>query len=709
MRIPDPFQMNDWNTRRFMIAVTAIHLAMWCSMVWEELGLPIPVVRPLIGLLYTAFVPGIVMLRALRVHELGSVKTVLISVVTSLATTITIGLLLNSSRYLLGIDVSISAVHLTLAMSAWVAVLCIHILRDGDDLFSCPTIETNDIFSPPYLAMIAVVILTISGMVMLNNQGENSVILFTLTIISVIFVLVGCGLFFSPSHYPALVFTIAISLLLHTSLVSEYIWGADIQLEYYLSSSVLSSGVWDPSFPSAVNSMLSVVILAPALSSICNLSLVWVFKLIYPALFALVPLGLFEVYREQTDSRIAVLASLFFISLFTFFREMTQLARQEIAELVLVAMIVVMLELRLNGIQKMCLLIVFGFLLVVSHNGLTFLFVAILVSSWFLLRYLKQPQVQRITRGYSARYIVFLTLIAVTWYTYVSQSAPFNGIVGVILDIVGSSYDDVLNPSASQGLALIVSPSLTIINYIGKFVHLLPQVLISIGVLISIRATHAGRLRTEFLALSVSSFIVMIAGLTVPFFASSLNASRLYQIGLIFLAPFSLIGMLQLAATLGRMLKVTNMVRLQTGAIRLASVFFMVFLLFNTGFMYELADQPKSFSLNSNVDTARFNTQEVTSAEWLLETKGNQTIYADAFRWLVIGGLDWKETYTLTRDVFELQPNSYIFLGTVNVMDGRVLVTNRTGVLVNYEYVDITEILSTRSRLFDNGGSRIYL
>ncbi|MGA7076853.1 MAG: hypothetical protein WBZ42_10005 [Halobacteriota archaeon] len=47
--------------------------------------------------------------------------------------------------------------------------------------------------------------------------------------------------------------------------------------------------------------MLSLTMLAPLLSVATGMSVTWVFKLIVPLLFALVPLGLYRLYQKQTS------------------------------------------------------------------------------------------------------------------------------------------------------------------------------------------------------------------------------------------------------------------------------------------------------------------------------------------------------------------------------------------------------------------------
>jgi uncharacterized membrane protein len=206
--------------------------------------------------------------------------------------------------------------------------------------------------------------------------------------------LTGLDEFIHKKLYPLAVFAITISLLYHKSLISMYVTGYDIQFEYYLCNLVKINGIWDPTLPMVYNGMLSIVMLAPIYSIILNMGMTWVFKIIYPLLFSLVPLGLYLIFQKQTNDKIAFLACFFFMSLAMSFGEMTALARQEIAELFLVLLILLMIDKNMDKTKRSFLFIVFGISLVVSHYGLSYLYMLCLISSWLILVLVENPAMQ---------------------------------------------------------------------------------------------------------------------------------------------------------------------------------------------------------------------------------------------------------------------------------------------------------------------------
>ena len=96
MQINNPLQMNDWEIKKFLTVVLAIQLAMWGVIGLDYIGLQIPILRQLIGFIYLTFVPGIIILRILKLHKLGNIETLLYTVGLSIATLMFTGLLMNT-------------------------------------------------------------------------------------------------------------------------------------------------------------------------------------------------------------------------------------------------------------------------------------------------------------------------------------------------------------------------------------------------------------------------------------------------------------------------------------------------------------------------------------------------------------------------------------------------------------------------------------
>ena len=404
MQINNSFQMNDWEINKFLKVVLAIQLTLWGVIGLDAIGIQIPIIRQFIGFIYLTFIPGILILRILKLHKLGNIETILYAVGLSIATLMFTGLFMNTLYPLFGISGPISITPLIITISAVVLVLCIlSYIRDKD--FSDPNyIDVKDILSPPALFLCLIPFLAILGTYLVNFHHNNILLMFLIVIIAIIVILIAFDKFIPKNLYPLAVFVIAISLLYHASLISMYIWGWDIHYELYLTNLVKINGIWDPTVYSTCNAMLSLVMLAPIYSIITDMSITWVFKIIYPLLFSLVPLGLYRVFQKQTNDEIAFLSCFFFVSIFTFYGEMLALARQQIAELFLVLLILVMIDKDMNKKASAFLFLVFGISLVVSHYGLSYIYMFCLISAWLLLILAENPKMQKLMNNFYSKF-----------------------------------------------------------------------------------------------------------------------------------------------------------------------------------------------------------------------------------------------------------------------------------------------------------------
>jgi uncharacterized membrane protein len=123
--------MNDWKIRKCLIVVLSLQVAVFGISALESIGLTIFGVREAFGLIYLTFVPGILILRILKIHRLSSGETFLITVGTSIVSWTIIGLFMNTIYPLIGITRPISKILLTVTMGTITLILSIlSYLRD---------------------------------------------------------------------------------------------------------------------------------------------------------------------------------------------------------------------------------------------------------------------------------------------------------------------------------------------------------------------------------------------------------------------------------------------------------------------------------------------------------------------------------------------------------------------------------------------------
>ena len=584
----------------------------------------------------------------------------------------------------------------------------------------------------PTLFLVLLPLLSILGTQLVNLYQNNLMLLILIPLVALVPILIAFDKIIPKKLFSLAVITTALALLYHTSLISMYLYGADVNQEYYFANLVKINSFWDSTIPNDYNAVLSIVMLAPIYSSICGINLIWVFKIVYPLLFSLVPLVLYQIFKKQTDSKTAFLAAFFFMSVFTFFTEMLNVARQQTAEIFLVLIILLIVNKDMNLRKRATLVTVFGALLAVSHYALAYIFMCSLLPALFILFFFK-PKVsawknRTITTTFVALYFIFV----LSWYIYVSGSATFNTIIRITDHIVRNIFTEFFNPEIAQGLHLLIGETVSPVHEITKALHIVMQLFITVAIFKLVLRRGEEKFDDEYVSFSLVSFVLCLAAVAVPYLASYLNTSRLYHVTLLFLAPFCIVGAVAIFKFLSKIFCFISTKRSfmsKQTSLKFLSIILGVFLLFNSGFMYEVTkSHPSSVSLSQNWIKEYGNAEEklefynvytpaeeVVSAGWLSQYRGDALeIYSD-FRarnnvlnsYAMISRSEGLVIYNTTTIVNE---KSYIYFRKLNIVDG--LMGGSPKVTGPPDMFDATTILSSLSqkanKIYSNGGSEVY-
>jgi uncharacterized membrane protein len=734
--------MNNWKMKSFIISVVSVQILLLISRVFLSDSL-VFIFTQIIGFFSLFLIPGFIVLRILRLHDLDMIETILIAIGISLIFNMTVGLIANSIYSLANVPDPFTP--MMLSATFFIAIITLSILaywRDKNFETPQPVLSMVDSTGRKKISFALLCLLPVFSVIsayFLNSFNSNIAMLLLVFFISLAPILVAFKVL-TEDLYGIAIFMIAISLVLHQSLISNNIWGFDIQGEYYFANLVTTSGHWLSALPYNYNSVLSVVIIPPIFVSITGLSLTWVFKVVYPLLFSLVPVGLFLVFKKQTNNQIAFYSCFFFMTQYIFFSEMLQLARQEIASIFLVLLILLMVDLKMNARKNAILSIIIGFALILSHYSLAFILIGCLILALFIQHASNTSSVQKLAgsvfsklkmsnnkdRGLDssihifsrAAFAIILFIFAIFWYSFVTDSTVFSVLVRICGTIVQSVFTQFLNPSTAQGLALITTATVSPLHELNKYLQLFSQLLIVIGVIAVLFHFTNAKFSKQFKLFSVVSLIVCFAGVSIPHFASSLNASRLYFITLFFLAPFCAIGLTTIFSIIPKLIRAKfpsivkhiSDVDMANFASKLFSLFLMVLLLFSSGFVYEiLHDNPTAISLSNSVDYPRFNNQEVAGAMWLVDnTKSmiDPRLYADFYGEQLLYRFAPTNVYAFWGNSANISGS--IFFRSLNV-NGLVIKSNESPFIYeNLQNSILYASILNKNKIYDNGGSQIY-
>ena len=711
--------MNDWEIRKFFVVILSVQLSFIGLILLDTLGIHLPILRAFFGFILLTFIPGIIILRVLRIHKIGNIRTIIYSIGLSLTFIMFIGLFSDIIYPIIGIKNPLSLLYLMITTIIFVVILCfLSYILDKDPVYpSFVEIKRDLLFKLLFLSFIP--IMAIVGTYLVNNYHNNIILMILIIFIGLTVFLVAFNKI-PKELYGWCVFLISLSLILHVSLISNYLTGWDVNVEYYVSSLVKLNSFWDFTIFGNTIAVLSINILIPIYSLMLNMDIIWIFKIICPILYSFLPLSLYLIFKSQTNSKISFMACMFFVFFSQFFTLSSY--KQMIGEIFLAALVVLIVTPYVSNKNKSILFIIFGASLVVSHYALSYLFILMLTIYFlvlFILVLFKKRRFLEIiseklaylhnSKKINFNFFLFFLILTLAWYMYVSSSSGLGTITTIINNILGNFLTDFMSPESAQGYSLLLKHTVSPLHAINKYIFILSNILITLGIFSSLLKDKL-KFKSEYLLLSLSSFSLLIFSIVVPYFASSLNTSRIYSIALLFLAPFFVIGILFL---LNKFMgcKSNNI------SLKLTSIFLVIFLLFNTGFLFEIFnDDPSSISLSQNTISnygndinkaflyqTIYTDQDVNSVKWLSEN-GNASLntYADSWHKLLI-----LNSYGINGSVLhnnlKIPLNSYLYLGSVNIRDGIFYESNQ-----EYYKINDTNLEINKSEVvYSNGISEI--
>lgn len=753
--IDNPLRMNDWEFKKFLAFVTITQLVVVLLLITRDvIGYDVPILIQFVGFIYLSFIPGIIILRILRLHGLGSATTLLYAVGLSIAFCMFIGLLVNFVGPVIGISDPLSTYPLLNAITFSLLILCgLNYWRDRDvNNIESPDIKVDirEFVSPPILFLFLIILTSILGAFLVRFYHNNILLLLLIVMICIAVTLIGFKKFIPARLYPLGIFAISLSLLYDYTLVSPYLTGWDIHLEYYFAQLTMTNSHWDQTIAYSYNAMLSITILPTIYSHFLSADITWIFKVVYPLLFSFVPLALYEVYRRQAKDHVAFLSVFFFMSLPLFFIGMASLARQQIAELFFALLILLMVSGEINSFKKVILAMVFSASLVVSHYAISYIFIFYILLTLPLLYLIKKitKDVQRPTM-LTGTFVCLFVVMALSWYIFTAESKSFSNIVYVGQTTYNSISDFLLSGTREVNTLKLLGlgQSGSLLHSVSVYFYRITVLFIIVGALWLVIKRKMIKLGPEYFVMTLLSLGLLIVCVALPYFAGFLNVDRIYHVTLFFLSPLCIMGGQSLVkwlytlsrAALNKMrsiigpLKPTIPARGYSAGFAFANIVILSVLipyfLFGTGFIYEVAQDkgPTSISLsqadfeksNSDEVIVSFHseyafTSDVVSAEWLynFKTAGARVYSDDPSFWYILPNYASVFPAVVIYPETEVASGSYIYLSNLNVVKSLMNVPLKNAppgskLYYNYATFYISPLLT--AKIYSNGESEVYL
>jgi len=723
--------MHNKKLNAFVIFVISLQVLLDILIYLGLFGFKILLLRQILSLGLFIFIPGLIVLRTLNIHYSTLTDLVIYSVGLSTLFIMFTGTLINSILPLAGISKPIAETPLLIAFNILIPVLLALMIiyhdprKDAKELEIIRKSLTNIHF--PLASILSMLpLLSIFGAILLIYNNSNILI----SLLYLILAIIPIAMYLDKipeSIYPFAIWCISLSFLL-SHMVSLKLAHADIPIlltEDIAYISVLKEGFWDPTLYGTHYGMLSESILQPILSIVVKDQGRYCPILLY----SLIPLILYKIYKKFMDCKFSFLSVYLFISMFSFL-EVAHYIRQLFALFFLSLMTLSMLDENINYSKRFLLTLMFGFALITSHYGTSYLFMYSAILSVFILILFKERRSKefRFLHAFTRLYII----LSFGWYMFVSGSANFDLFVNFLHHTINSIIEGfTIEQSYTLYATVRQWPSLSI--EIQKYLILIVCLFIAVGVLSSTLKMREN-FDSNFLALSIAFLSTNI--LIFPPISTGFNPARILQSSLIFLAPFAVIGYQELInffIFLGQKLEVSisNSKNYKFVDI-IFSVFIAILFLFNSGFVSEVVTKDYSYNIiiskdrilkSGNIyqkaylykDTYR-PVHDIYASLWLENHKGKLKVYTDDFGYerrlryvqFYLYGTSTGGASLLTRNITKNDiVQGYIFLAHHNIIEDIVI----EKYYPKLEYFNTTElwpVLEKGEKVYDCVYSRIY-
>lgn len=603
--------------------------------------------------------------------------------------------------------------------------------------------------------------LTLFGTIHLNNGGSNLLVLAGL--LGIALYLLAVVLFrkhLRDSVFSYSLFIMALALLLMYSARNPFLMGWDIQNEVRVFQKTLSAYYWNPfSKGDIYNATLGVTILPTIFTHIFTIKTIYIFKYIYPVIFAFSSLAVFYLLRQYL-SRIAAYLGTFFCICQLSYVSMPSLARQEIGFLMFSFMMLFLFDKVHSKLVKNMALLFLGIVMVITHYSTTYVALLLLIFTFFLglglrvvYHFFPKIRIPKATFSINIGVVLILTVLTLFWYGLYTQATEnvdnfFTAIKRNILKthteegkaqqswitITGSNREatpedlqkyiagvirqyrfDETNLSffdmdLAKSYPLRLEPVETIegdpvlkvvsnkaVLYIRQFIKILLVIgLLVIGWLVIVRKKLF--VPVELLISGYVYQLFIAAAIFVPAVSAQYNIERLYQQGLIILV-FFLVGVIQLLKTKFTTLKYFVL-----------SIIFIIYFFSHHGVIIQFTGGEPLVNLNNYGDDYGqyyIHTSEITTARWYFTNRNPKlTLYADThatLRFASQGRVDNIISALVPPVIFK---NGYVFASDKNLRSGYVQ-ANINGIKINYTFQE-DFFNENKNLIYSNDTSRLY-
>lgn len=476
------------------------------------------------------------------------------------------------------------------------------------------------------------------GLATVGARTQNLYVLYGLILATCIVVALVAYEKVPVRFYPVILFAIGLSLLYQTTLMSNGLVGTDIHVEYYFYQLAEKNG-WNPALAYAYNASIGTVLIAPFMSRLFHIDGVWIFKAVYPLLFAFVCPILYVIYKKQFGDKVAFLSVFFLVTVPTWSLAMIGLPRQMLGELMMVLMAWLVIASTWRTWIKAVLVGVCAILGIMFHYVMGPIILFYLGVSTAILCFFK-------ARKFPIKWLIAVTVVIIIagigWYGWVASGKPLSHISIVVNTQINTllgrplPYAEIIPPPSwiPEDANNILGKQEPLIRTafgldfgkatpLGKVFRMLQfttQFFLVIGSIYLFFKRK--KYSPEYLAWAFPGVVLIGASVFITRFSDVISVTRFYHLVLLFLAP---------ALVLGWQLMFRNLKWLTVGLL-------LPYFIFTSGAVFELSqsndassiDIPYAIALShERVGVAAvFSENDIAVRDWAIANK-KEPVFTD--------------------------------------------------------------------------------
>jgi len=601
----------DANRSRLQIRLTPRALALLSGLLLSgilaqygltQVGIDVPLVRPVLAVVFLTFVPGAFGYLALGAPDRSLATTLCYVYGLSLASIMGIGGLASLVLPVVGIE-RVFTLPVLVGIAAALVVALVVTLQSTLTL----RVRTATLLSPVTLCLLLFPLASVLGTALYATGGSNFLLLALMASIALVPVLVALSTG-GERYFPLAIWSISVSLLYHGRIFGFF------TITQPLPNVVMEVGRWVPNYETGVGSLLANGVLYPVYAIFTGLPMAAEWNLVNPFIVAMLPVVLFEAYRRYISATGAFLSTCIFMFSYSYYVLYPTGGRAATPVIFLGLLALATSDTDLPAKTQHLVLLLFGAGVAVTHygtayvvmfallvSGLAFAVLTLLVrlnlpkwlagnlSSGSAKRALSRaadrtPQFERpaVLRG---PYIAFYSSLALAWYLYTGLGGKFSTLPRKVVDgITGVFYGQTSGSTVTSFQQDYSAISITV----AKYFYVVFGLLMSLGIAIAVFKLVVDRdeiVSTGQLALGIG-FLSMFAGSALPS-GEAFAVARVMMIIFTFSVPFAVVGLESLASGVAELLSSLEVGHVTTTARIGLGLFIALFFLLNSGFVAE--------------------------------------------------------------------------------------------------------------------------